>query len=269
MSEAVRSIADLRDRLSGVLTHWGDEVSRVLDELEQRRSALESLETQNANRNGELENLEKQLRGHEELIETLTTEAAEAGELRRDLRARELEVERLTSERDSKQDLIRALRRDADQLDRLKTDLRLRDGELAGARQEAETAKAEAERLRATVESYREEIEAHGDDAGLRRSACEVAQRAVRADRLVAERRHDHESDAVCDRRPVDPAKARTASVAEEHAFGARDRGVALRCWNAVDHATTSIRPVASEFNAVTCPRSGFSSSFRRRTRRV
>lgn len=192
MSEAEVSIVELRERLDGLLADWGAEASVVLTELERRRQSVERLWTDTASRQGETENLEKQLRGQSELIETLKGEAAEAAELRRDLQAKEVEIDRLTSERESKQELIRALRRDAEQLDRLKSDSRVKDREVNELRQQNAALTVEAERLRQTVQSLREELEAGEHDGSAEvesmRAELEARKRLVKSLQTDAER---------------------------------------------------------------------------------
>src|SRR5207245_1232683 len=65
------------------------------------------------------------------------------------------------------------------------------------------------------------EIEAHREHAGARRGLGEMAERTLRADRLVAERRHDHEPDRARHHRAMQPAKA----TAEEPALRVRHEG--------------------------------------------
>src|SRR5258708_4013820 len=100
------------------------------------------------------------------------------------------------------------------------------------------------------------EIAAYGDDAGARGRVGERAHRAVRADRLVAERRHDDERGAGARLGGgMQPAEARARRRRKEAAARSRrDRGCS--CWGPFDHpAGTSKRSVRSLLSAVTVPR--------------
>lgn len=189
MSDAAESIDALRERLSALWSDWGAQMNAALDELERHRRELEG---SRASRDGEVEGLNRQLRGQAELIETLRGEAAEASALRQDLQAMEVELSSLKSERDSKQELIRALRRDAEQVDRLKGDVRGRDREVADLRRDNEALKAEVERLRQTVGSLREAAESEADEGAAElesmRAELEARKRLIKSLQGDAER---------------------------------------------------------------------------------
>lgn len=149
-------IQTLRDRLTETLAEWGAEMSTVLQELEQKRSALSELESSSAARGEEYEALKAQIQSHDELVASLREEAGEAARLRRERDEKETQIERLSADNESK---------DA-QLQRLASELESKQDLIGALRRETQ---ARIEALEAQIRSLREDEEeqAHGESAEL------------------------------------------------------------------------------------------------------
>lgn len=190
MAEVHTPIDELRDRLSGLLADWGAEFSVVLRELETKRARLEELEGREDDSSRRLDSLRQRVKGQEELIETLKSDAEEASRLRRELRNSEMELERVTSELESKRDLIKALRRDAEGADRMKSELAKKDQEIARLVAARDKAESEAEEFRAELEAARQRAREEDSSAELDalRSELEARKTLIESLRADAER---------------------------------------------------------------------------------
>lgn len=183
------SIADLRDRLTGLLADWGADVAQLLQELEDQRARVADLEGKASGRDDELDGLRQRIDGQNTLIEALKADAEEASKLRAEVRNKDLDFERVSSELESKKELVRALRRDADGSELAKNELRQKNLEIeelrakvqSADRQVAESA-AELAALREAAASRNEEKESELEALRSELEARKTVIKSLRAD---------------------------------------------------------------------------------------
>lgn len=164
MAREETSIEALRERLTGLLADWGAEMSGVLRDLDQARTALEEAQAASSSHDQELKSLRERTEGQEELVEALRAEARDASQLRVEVHEKDLEIERLKSELESKRELIGALRRDAEGLERLKNEAKRKDQEIAGLQAEHRETGQRIEALEAELEALAESSESENSE---------------------------------------------------------------------------------------------------------
>jgi chromosome segregation ATPase len=135
MAKIDTPIDSLRERLTQLLADWGAEMSMVLKELEDARARLAEIERSSIDREDELDELRHRIVKQDALIDTLTNDAEEAGQLRKMLSTAELEAEKVRAELESKHDLIKVLRADADKKNTLQDSLDKAEKALEAERQ--------------------------------------------------------------------------------------------------------------------------------------
>lgn len=120
MTDLEKILDNLNSRLSAMHDGIETEFSALLAEIDQVHRAADQLQSAGDDRVKRLKQLEERTKAQNELVETLTEEAAEVRVFREEVRERDLEIERLNSALKTKDDLMKGLNSQLKEVDQLK-----------------------------------------------------------------------------------------------------------------------------------------------------
>lgn len=244
MAQIDTPIDSLRERLTQLLADWGAEMSMVLKELEDARARLADIEQSSVDHEDELSELRQRIVKQDALIDTLKTDAEEAGQLRKTLRAAELETERARAEIESKHDLIKVLRADADKKDALQKSLDKADKDLAAERRASEALK---ERLAAAEQTA---ASSQGDKSELAAVRAELDAKTALLETLRADAERAEQLEERLDEKRATIAKleasldSQATTIAELKESASRTSEVSTDSTVTVDAGATTMRAV-------------------------
>ena len=165
MTDLENILDNLNSRLSAMHDGIETEFSALLGEIDQVRRAADQLQSAGDDRVKRLKQLEERTKAQDELVETLTEEAAEVRIFRDEVRERDLEIERLNSELKTKDDLMKELRSQLEEVDQLKAKVGQSEKKVFEQQYELDRQQKALDRAARDVAGLQDELKAESERA--------------------------------------------------------------------------------------------------------